>query len=188
MKVVKFLLGSALGAILILVAIGFFLPSHWRVERHVVIKATPDRIYPYIANLKNGWPQFSAIDQEERDMSYEYQGPEVGDGAIRILHSKSGGNRVQKITKADPNNGIDYEISMQGGGFVMYGSINMRPDTDGTKVIWVNAGDMGANPMYKIMGYLMDSLMGKALQKSLDNLKEKVEGTSTKTNISSSAE
>lgn len=183
MKVIKFILGSALGAILILIAIGFFLPSHWRVQRDVVINATPARIYPYIANLKNGWPQFNAIDQADRDITYEYRGPEEGDGAIRILHSKNG-DRIQRITKADPNNGIDYEITMQNGGFVMYGSINMRPVTDGTKVIWVNAGDMGANPIYKIMGYLMDSLMGKALQKSLDNLKAKVEGGSPKTQIS----
>lgn len=175
MKVIKFLLGAALGAILILVAIGFLLPSHWRVERSVVIKAAPEKIYPYIANFKTGWPQWNAFDKEDPDTLYVYKGPDEGEGASRAWTSKKIGNGVQRITKADLQNGVDFEIAMEGAGFVLYGSINMEKHPEGTKVIWKDAGDMGANPIYKIMGYLMDPMMGQTLQKSLDKLKDIVE-------------
>lgn len=175
MKIIKFLLGAALGVVLILVAIGFFLPSRWHVERSVVIKAGPEKIYPLIANMKEGWPQWSAFDKEDPNIKYSYSGPAVGDGSSRSWVSSKMGNGIQKITKADPKSGIDFEISMDNGGFVMFGSITMEKDPAGTKVTWRDGGDMGANPVYKIMGYLMDPMMGKTLQQSLDRLKDQIE-------------
>lgn len=175
MKIIKFLLGAALGVILILVAIGFFLPSRWHVERSVVINAGPEKIYPMIANMKDGWPQWSAFDKEDPNIQYSYSGPAMGDGSSRAWISSKMGNGIQKITKADPKSGVDFEISMDNGGFVLFGSITMDKDPAGTKVTWRDGGDMGANPIYKIMGYLMDPMMGKTLQQSLDQLKNKVE-------------
>ncbi len=175
MKIIKFILGSALGAILILVGIGFFLPSHWRVERSVVIKAQESKIYPYIASFKTGWPQWNVFDREDPDIQFTYQGPESGDGASRSWVSKKMGNGIQKITKADPLSGIDFEISMEDGGFVIFGSITMQKHPEGTKVVWKAVGDMGANPVYKVMGYLMDPLMGETLQKSLNHLRDLVQ-------------
>ncbi|MDG0815175.1 SRPBCC family protein [Bdellovibrio svalbardensis] len=175
MKVIKFILGSALGAILILVAIGFFLPSNWRVERSIIIKAPPEKIYPYIANIKTGWPQWNSFDKEDSNIQFTYTGPEGGEGASRSWTSEKVGSGVQRITKANIHSGIDFEVSTEGAGFVVYGSINMEPHPEGTKVTWRDTGNMGANPIYKIMGYLMDSMLGKNLQKSLEQLKGKVE-------------
>lgn len=178
MKVIKFILGAALGMVLILVAIGFFLPSRWHVERTVIIKAPVEKIYPLIANLKTGWPQWNTFDKEDPGIQYIFTGPAEGDGATRSWASQKTGVGIQKITKADPKSGIDFEISMGSGGFVIFGSLNMEPAAGGTRVTWRDGGDMGSNPIYKIMGYLMDPMMGASLQKSLDNLKDLAEKNS----------
>ena len=40
--------------LLVMLLIGFLLPSGWQVERSIVIRAPAATIFPYINNLKNG--------------------------------------------------------------------------------------------------------------------------------------
>ncbi|HWU44230.1 MAG TPA: SRPBCC family protein, partial [Bdellovibrio sp.] len=136
MKIIKFLLGAALGVVLILVAIGFFLPSRWHVERSIVIKAPVEKIYPLVANFKTGWSRWNAFDKEDPNIQFSFSGSEEGNGAMRSWTSTKLGNGYQKITKADPQSGIDFVISMDGGGLLILGSLTMEPASDGTKVTW----------------------------------------------------
>ena len=51
--------------------VGLFLPSHYRVERSVTIRAKPGAIYAQINNFKN-WLQWTAI---PRQMGPDYLRP-----------------------------------------------------------------------------------------------------------------
>ena len=45
------------------------------------------------------------------------------------------------------------------------------PDGSGTRVTWTNEGDMGANPVNRYFGLMMDSMVGPDFEAGLKNLK-----------------
>ena len=60
---------------------GFFLPSHYRVERNVTVRGKPEAIYAQISNFKN-WLQWTAWNQTKYpDMQVKFDGPESGAGS-----------------------------------------------------------------------------------------------------------
>lgn len=176
MRLLKVLLISFLIVFGAVVGIGYLLPSDWEVERSVIIKAPREKIYPYLTSFKYGWPQWSSFDFEDPDIKFSYAGPDDGVGAERYWISEHG-NGSQKITKANPDEGIEFEIRMDNSDFVLYGEIRFDPTTDGTKVTWRDWGHIGKNPFYRYMAFSMDKIMGETFEKSLANLKAKVEAS-----------
>lgn len=78
MKFLKGLIVTIVVFVLALVLVGFLPPSQWKVERSVIVNAPAKVIYPFVANFKTGWPQWSTFDYEDPSIQYSYSGPEVG--------------------------------------------------------------------------------------------------------------
>lgn len=171
----KILIGTVSVIVLFLV-IGFFLPSKWTVERSVMIEAPPESIYPLVANLKEGWAQWSDFDYQDPDIKYSYTGPEIGVGASRSWVSPKMGNGTQTITKADPTTGVEFDFVMDNQFFVV-GEMKFVPEGTSTKVTWKDSGDVGYNPLMRYMVLFMDKMMGPSFEKSLQTLKQKSEAT-----------
>lgn len=157
-----------------LVELGFLLPAQWKVERAIVMAANPAKIYPYIANMKTGWPQWSEFDKQDPGITYTYGGPEEGTEAVRSWTSSKMGNGSQRIMDASIENGVKFHISME-SGFVLDGHIKLDNLANGTKVTWTDYGSVGMNPIHRYMVFFMDGMMGSTLERSLANLKQKVE-------------
>lgn len=175
MKIVRV---AAIGFIvftILFLGIGLLLPSQWKVERSTVVNAAPEKIYPYVANFKIGWPQWSAFDEEDPTLQYHYTGPEVGAGATRSWASKKRGDGWQKIEKADVATGITFTLDMPGNSFHMLGVIAFQPEGKLTKVTWTDSGEAGMNPLSRYMMLFMDKMMGKTFEKSLAKLKQLAE-------------
>lgn len=175
MKALKIGLLVVVGLVVVLAGIGFLLPAKWSVERSIVVNAPPTAIYPFVANMKTGWPQWSPFDKEDPEMTYTYAGPEEGLGASRAWVSKKMGDGSMKVTKADPNTGIEYELEMVANHFTMTGKLGFEPSGAGTKVVWLDTGEVGANPMHRWMANLMDKMMGGMFERGLQTLKSKAE-------------
>ncbi len=152
-----------------------FLPSDWQVERSIVIKATPEKIYPLVSNFKTGWVQWSAFDTGDPDIKYNYSGPEAGEGAQRSWLSEKMGDGEQRITKADVNSGVEFSLVMTKNNYRMNGRISFLPQADGTLVIWRDWGASGYNPIYRWLSFFMDEMMGPMFEVSLKALKTKAE-------------
>lgn len=161
--------------IVLFFAVGGMLSPKWMVERSLMINAPAEKIYPYLANLKTGWPQWSAFDFEDPAIQYTYSGSDEGVGAERSWISKKMGDGSQKITKADPKNGIEFELTMKGNPIPIQGRITLATLSNGTLVTWHDEGDMGENILFRYLAKFMDKFMGKAFEKSLQTLKEKTE-------------
>ena len=178
-KFITFLKNLMIGLVVIVALLAggsFLLPSHWAVERTLVMNVPAEKIYPYIANLKTGWPQWCAFDSMEPDIVYAYSGNEEGVGSTRSWESNKMGNGSQTIIKADPQSGIEFELSMDKGNFVLKGQFMFSREEKGTRVTWRDSGESGYNPIYRWMCLFMDKMMGEVFEKSLKALKEKVEG------------
>lgn len=174
MRLLKVLLISFLLVFGAVVGIGYLLPSNWEVERSVIIKAPREKIYPFLTSFKYGWTQWSNFDFDDPDIKFSYRGPDDGVGAERYWISEHG-NGFQRITKANPDEGIEFEIHSSGTDFVLYGEIRFDPTTNGTKVTWRDWGHVGKNPFYRYMAFSMDKMIGENFEKSLANLKIRVE-------------
>jgi hypothetical protein len=175
MKSLKTVFLAFVAAVAVLLLIGFLLPSSWKVQRSIVIQAAPEKIYPFVANFKAGWPQWSAFDFEDPQIKYSYSGAEEGVGAQREWQSPKMGDGSQEITKADPSGGVEFDLKMKRSRFVMKGKIAFEKAEGGTKVTWTDSGSVGSNPIYHYMAAMLDTMMGKSFERSLAALKAKAE-------------
>jgi len=175
MKIVKRILLLLLVLVVLFVVVGLFLPSHYRVERSVSIRAKPGAIYAQISNFKN-WLQWTAWNQTKYpDMQVKFEGPESGVGAAYTWEGKSTGQGQIRLTRADPDQGISYDLDFEHGKYKSQGAITLEPAGEGVKVTWWNQGDLGSNPINRYFGLMMDRMMGPDFEEGLKNLKGKVE-------------
>jgi hypothetical protein len=175
MRLFRILLFSFVVVLVAVLIFGLLSPSDWDVERSIAIKTPPEKIYPFVANFKTGWTQWSSYDLEDHRIVYTYSGAEEGVGAGRAWIGGLIGDGQQVITHADPRRGVAFDIQMTETGFEIKGSIRFEPMVEGTKVTWRHYGNVGSNPFRRYTAFTMDRIMGDEFEKSLDLLKQKVE-------------
>ena len=179
MKVLQKILIGLVIVVVLIVAIGYMLPANFTVQRTVVIHAKPAAIYPYVSNLKEGWTQWNPFAEQDTTIVLSYSGPDQGVGAGSSWTSKKMGEGTQTITQADSNTGVESDLAFDHGQYKMHGVIVFTPVDGGTRVMWSNEGDWGKHHlMFRYMGLMMNKMMGKVLDKGLQNLKTKVEAKS----------
>jgi hypothetical protein len=55
------------------------------------------------------------------------------------------------------------------------GAITLEPAGESIRVTWSNEGDLGANPINRYFGLMMDRMMGPDFEEGLNNLKRTIE-------------
>jgi hypothetical protein len=173
MKRLKTLLLALLTFIALFLVVALFLPSRYEFQRSIHIQAGSDAIYPWINNLKR-WPEWTAWNHEkDPTLRYTYDGPEEGAGASCRWTGEKSGNGAMTITESDPASGAKYEIDH--GKHRSAGEILFEPDGAGTRVIWTDAGQLGANPLNRYFGLVIDRMIAPDFEAGLARLKQKVE-------------
>jgi len=170
MRWLRIVLGTVVLLGLVVIGIGFALPSGYKVERSVVIETPPDRIYPFIATPRQ-WPQWSIWTRRDPAMTIVYFGAESGTGAGWRWDSKTEGRGEMTLVEADPARGMRYTLYFPDFGSTSTGAMVLAPTGTGTRVTWTNAGDMGHNPLKHYMAAAMDRLVGPDFDAGLRNLK-----------------
>jgi hypothetical protein len=159
-----------------LVVVSLFLPSRYRVERSVVVRAQPAAIYPWLAQFPR-WPQWAPwTTNRDPSLVYSYSGATEGKGAIQSWTSTKDGPGTMTLTAADPQSGVEFELNFNQGQWISRGAIRMQAESEGTRVTWHNQGDLGWNPVARYFGLLFDGMMGKDFETGLSNLQTRVEG------------
>ena len=171
----KVLLGS-FGLVVVLILIGWLLPSQRRIERSILTRGKVEDVFGLVATLKR-WPEWTAWTTNRfSDVTMRFEGPDNGVGAIMVAAGKSSGDGTVTITTADPESGIDYTLDFNHGTQVFAGAIHYSNASDGLRITWTLDADLGANPLKRWGGLAMGSLMGGDMEQGLGNLKRRVEG------------
>ncbi len=161
--------------IALLLICGMLMPSKFSVQRSTVIAADPGAIYEKFATPKT-WAEWSAwTAQEDPSLEYAYEGPETGQGAVMKWTAKQMGNGRLTITEAVPGQTVRYKMEMEGTSLSVNGHISMEPGQGGTKVTWHDTGDVGGNPIYRLMNPLMDGVLGGAFEKGFDGIRKSLQ-------------
>lgn len=169
----KKILLSILGIIVLLVVISFFMSGKYHAEKSLVMKAQPEVIFDQLNTLKN-WEKWEPWGNVDTTIKMTFNGPESGVGASYSWTSKKSGDGTITISESVPPQMINYSLDFAGQGKALAG-FKLEPVAEGTNVTWWFDMDAGSNPIGKYMIKLMDGTMQDMLNKGLANIKGVVE-------------
>jgi carbon monoxide dehydrogenase subunit G len=166
---------AALGGLVLLM--GLVLPSKYRVERSTTINAPPEAVYASVANVQR-WQDWAVWNVKTYPGTrWVFGGTALGVGAVRSWSGEDVGSGTLSLSEADPKTGVAYDTSVERGRYVMHGRISLASTESGTRVTWVDEGDIGGNPFAHYAVPLIKSRLGQHLEESLANLKKQLESS-----------
>jgi uncharacterized protein YndB with AHSA1/START domain len=175
----KWLLRIVLGVVVLVVvlaAVGLLLPPHYKVQRSLEIGAPADKVYALIVDPRE-WKRWTVWNRRDPAMKMEYSGAPSGAGAKWSWQSATEGSGSMEFTDARPGERIVYRLSFPEFGMQSSGTLSIVPAGAGVRVTWTNEGDLGASPVNRWFGLMMDRLVGPDFEGGLANLKRLAEGS-----------
>ena len=175
MKYVQWTLAALGTLVLLVVVIGFFLPSGFSVQRSIEINAAPRKIYDLVVEPRR-WKDWSVWTRRDPDMRITYAGPPFGMGAKWAWVSKSEGNGSMEFTRVEPDRAVEYLLLFPDFNMRSTGALRLEPAGNATRVTWTNVGDVGGNPLKHYLAVTMVRMVGPDFDAGLANLKALAEG------------
>lgn len=158
--------------VLFIGAVGAMLSREWHVERTVRIEATPDRVLPFIANLRK-WQDWAAWTKAlDPKVVNTYAGPDQGVGARWQWQGPVMGRGAMTITAADET-GVSVDEAIESDVVNAHSRLSLRPDGSGTIVTWTDAGTLP--PMGGYFREQLERQLGAHFEQGLAALKTLVE-------------
>lgn len=172
-KVLNYITAIVIFLLALYVAGGFLLPQTWIATQKITIKASPEKVYEQIADLKN-WQNWAPWNKDKDPTQvYTYEGPKMGVGAKWLWTSEKMGQGWLEIKKASPDEGISYEllIDMDGKKSLITGAINYTNTAQGLNVMWIDQGDAGKSFNQRWISLFIKVMIGKEMTAGLEKLK-----------------
>jgi uncharacterized protein YndB with AHSA1/START domain len=170
MKVVLRILAGLAALVLLAVLVAFLLPRKYRVARETAIKASPEKVFAQVGDLR-AWQKWSAWHERDPAMKLSFSEPSAGVGAWSAWESKTEGNGRMTFTTSDPGKQLRYKLEFPDYGMTSNGTMALAPTADGVRVVWSDEGDLGMNPMSRWFGLFLDRMIGPDFEKGLAKLK-----------------
>lgn len=161
----------ALVALLVVAAVGgWLLPRDYHVERHIQVAAPAEQVFALVAEPSQ-WKRWTVWNRRDPAMAISYFGPASGAGAGWAWRSPSQGDGRMTLTQVQPPARVAYDLYFPDWDDTTQGELRFEARDGGTRVSWTMDGRMGANPLMRWMGLLMDRLVGPDFADGLAQLK-----------------
>lgn len=171
----------ALGLLALLVvasALGLMMPGHWHVERSIVVQAAPSTVFRLVNDLQR-WAEWSwwneSVDPSLR-RSFERGAPTAGVGAAMAWSGDEIGEGRLTIVESVPDRLLRYDLVLEHDSFMTHGSIVIDVQAAGVRVVWTDDGELGMNPLLRLMGPSVEHAVGEDFERGLAGLKRVAEG------------
>lgn len=125
-----------------------------------------------IADL-SAWKNWGAWQERDPQMKITYSTPSSGVGAWSAWESKSEGNGRMTITSQTPTK-VTYLLEFSDMDMKSNGSLEFKPEAGGTRVVWIDAGELGMNPVSRWFGLFLDKMIGPDFERGLSNINKLV--------------
>jgi uncharacterized protein YndB with AHSA1/START domain len=169
MKWLRRIFGLLIVIVILFLGIGFVLPADYHVERAVIIEAPTARVHALVGDLAQ-WDRWAPWKEADPTMVVTLGDVTAGVGAHQSWSGDSGSGELT-VRSSDPEWGIEYDLDFDRGRYISVGALHYETVEGGTRVTWTMGGRMGANPVERWFGLLMDWLAGRDFRKGLDRLK-----------------
>ena len=156
-----------LGLVAAVFLVALFLPASWKVERSVEIAAPRAAVYPYVASFRHGWIHWNPW-AAERGMKMSYAGPESGVGAMQTWSGGETDGGTMMILEADEPARVMFDLAF--GPFTITGRFELLPTDGGTRLRWINTGDLPGFPLFRYGGLFAQRVVGRAMERGLRTL------------------
>ena len=166
----------ALAAALLIIGVLAFAatrPDTFRVERSLVVSASPEKVFPLVNDFKN-WTAWSPYEKIDPRMNRRYGGAASGKGSTYEWagNGKSGAGRMEIVeSKAPSKIGIklDFTVPFESHNRT---EIVMLAQGQATRLTWSMEGP--SPYISKLMGvfFNMDRIVGRDFEIGLENLKD----------------
>ena len=164
-------LGGGATALLVLLVIGFFLPTQWAVSAELTINILPEELTEHL-DSPEGWRRWSAWP----DSGLVRSGPERGSGASISWDNTELGAGSFTIREASEAI-IRYDVVVNGAANTVMtttGTFVLVPTGTATLLRWTESGDLGNNPLMGYWALTMERAQTRELEKSLSQLNEMI--------------
>jgi uncharacterized protein YndB with AHSA1/START domain len=169
LKKIAAVLAAAVAVILVLAALK---PNTFRVERKVLIKAAPEKIFPWLEDPKRT-TEWSPWEKKDPAMKKIFSGPSKGVGAAYAWdgNREIGAGRLELTEVVAPKKvvmNLDFIRPMEGHNVAEY---TVAPVDGGSEVTWTIAGPMPFISKIMCVFMNMDKMIGKEFESGLAELK-----------------
>ncbi len=170
MKILKTILIVLVVLVALAAIIGMFMSPDVHVERSMDMKASPDAVYNQVADLKM-WDNWMPWNKLDPNWEKTYGEKTSGEGAFYSWKSSKSdvGQGSITITKAVPNEMVETNLHFEGQGDAK-GGYKIEKSDAGTHFTWSMDMNMGSNPFKRLMGGMMDKMMGPWFDKGMHSL------------------
>jgi Polyketide cyclase / dehydrase and lipid transport len=158
--------GSVMTAFGLAIAGTFLLPETVTLERRAIVKLAPEAVLA-LAGSGAGYQQFNPYKNTDPSLKITTFGPHAGIGSGFKFDGKEG-KGSQTIVAISPSK-VSYLIDLGPMGRPTQ-AIAVAPHSQGSEVTWSMSMELGANPAMRVMGLVMDGMMGPILETGLANL------------------
>ena len=174
MAILKRVTIGLVALIVLVVVMGFLMPRQVHVERSIVINAPQAQLFDALNSFKrfNEFSPWAALDP---DTQYTYEGPESGVGAKMSLVSSDPelGSGTNEIVESRSPDLIRTRLNF--GGQPAEATFTFEPADRTTRVTWGFDGDLGNNPVMRLVGLMFDKWIGEDYEKGLARMKQVME-------------
>jgi hypothetical protein len=174
MKILKYVALTLVTLLVLALVVGLCMPKEWSVERSLVVNAESAKIHPIVGNLES-WPRWMPWMEDDPQMRITFEGTAGEAGSKMSWISEEMGNGLMTTVKSDPAAGFEYELMMDEFEEPAHGSIVYAAEGTSTRVTWKDTGTLGSNPLMRLMGPVLEGMLGHYFDKGLANVKAIVE-------------
>lgn len=174
MNVLLKILGWIALVVLVLVAVAFALPRHYRVERSVRIDARVETIYALVGDMRS-WRQWGVWFERDQQMTITYQADPSAVGGGVTWQSETQGNGRAEWRRLVVNREAEYLLSFDDFGMQSVGAFALASEDGAVRVTWSDSGDLGLNPINRWFGLFLDKMIGPDFAAGLAKLKRVAE-------------
>jgi effector-binding domain-containing protein len=170
----RILIGLA-AVLVVVVIVGLLLPRNSHVERSIAVARPASLVYATVNSFQL-FPAWSPWQNLDPNMHQTTSGAREGVGAKLIWSGNDKvGSGTQVITASTPDHSVASDIDFGKMGAAK-STILLMPQGSATRVTWTLDIDMGAGPIGRYFGLMMDRMIGKDYENGLSRLKTLVEG------------
>jgi hypothetical protein len=172
LKITVIVLGIVVLAAAVVLIVAATKPDTFRLQRSTEIKASPDKIYPLIADFRR-WTAWSPYEHRDPALRRTYSGAPGGKGAIYAWEgNKDVGAGRMEMTAATESSEIVLDLDFS-RPFVAHNVVtfSLVPRNDTTTVTWAMQGPV---PFFAKVIHVfinMDKMVGGDFDTGLANLK-----------------
>lgn len=176
MRILKWFIVLVIVLALVIGVGGMLLPREVTIARTIDVNTPADQVFPHL-NAMQAIAAWSPWLDRDPNVQLTYSGPDVGVGNKLQWASDHPqvGNGTQEITASEPGKHVTTALDFGEMG-VAKAQFILNESSGVTTVIWTLDTDMGAGPIGRWMGLMMDRWVDGDHETGLQNLKTLVEG------------